>query len=866
MPIKTILPLTILPLTILPLTILPLLFLLSGVQVPAAEITSPEEFLGFQVGSDRKLADWQQISSYFRLLDEQSDRVLVQEVGRTTEGNAFLLATISSPQNLEKLEEYRQIQKLLADPRRAEESVEALIRKGKTIVLITCGIHSTEVASPQMSLEFAWEMASSMDRETLEVLEDVIFLFVPSLNPDGVNIVVNWYRETVGTPAEGTGPPRLYQKYVGHDNNRDWYMFTQKETRIAIQQLHNRWHPQIVYDVHQMGTTAARIFVPPFIDPIDPNVDPLIAAQIVDIGGFMFSALVASGRKGVVTNAIYDAFTPARAYQHYHGGVRLLSESASARLATPVIIAPEQLQAGRNYHAARSSWNFPEPWPGGEWRVRDIVEDQKVALKACLLHAARNRSSWLRNFYQIGLNAIRREDPHAFLIPARQKDHQGLYDLLETLDFGLVEIHRAQESFQVEAARCSSPPFCAEPLLRIEAGDYLVLQQQPYSSFARTLLEIQKYPELRQYPGGPLKRPYDVTAQTLGTQLGVSVYQIHEGLPVRMERLEKVVRPSGTFSGTGSYWLFSHENSAFARLANRLLTRGHRVDWATYGFRVGDRPYPVGTLMARAGQGSDEELRMLLQDLPVHVERVEKWPQLAWQRIRKPRVGLYQSYDSSMDEGWTRWILEQNEFYYTSLLDRDIRKGQLQEFDVILFAEQSAREIREGLSEPYPQEFRGGIGKEGMKSLKRYARQGGTLVFLGKSAQLPADEWKVGFREVVRKLPRSDFFVPGSLLRIQVNRRHPIGYGMSEQSAAMFVKSPAFEADSAVVVASYSEEDLLLSGWIDGAEYLTGKKAVFEVPIGKGRIIVIGFRCQFRAQTRVTYKLLFNSIFYATTR
>ena len=847
--------------------VLPLLFLVPSFHVvQASRITSPEEFLGFQVGADRKLADWRQISSYFRLLDEQSDRVLVQEVGRTTEGNPFLLTTISSPETLEKLEDYRQVQKLLADPRRVEGSVEELIREGKTIVLITCGIHSTEVASPQMSLELAWEMASGMDPETLEVLEDVIFLFVPSLNPDGVNIVVNWYRETVGTPAEGTHPPRLYQKYVGHDNNRDWYMFTQKETRIAIQQVQNRWHPQIVYDVHQMGPTAARIFVPPFIDPIERNVDPLIQAQIVDIGGFMFSALVASGRKGVVTNAIYDAFTPARAYQHYHGGVRLLSESASAHLATPVIIVPEQLREGRNYHAARSSWNFSEPWPGGEWRLRDIVEDQKVALKACLLHAARNRSGWLRNFYQIGLNSIRRSDPHAFLIPASQKDRQGLYDLLETLEFGLVEIHQAQESFQVEAAECSSPPFCAEGALRIEAGDHLVLQQQPYSSFARTMLEIQEYPELRQYPGGPLKRPYDVTAHTLGTQLGVSVYRIDDPLPAKIARLEKVVRPSGTFSGTGGYWLFSHDDNAFARLTNRLLQRGHRVDWATYGFRVEDRPYPVGTLMARAGQGSDEELKDLLQSLPVHVQRVEKWPQLAWQRIRKPRVGLYQSYNSSMDEGWTRWILEQNEFSYTSLLDRDIRKGKLQDFDVLLFAEQSAREIREGLSEPYPEEFRGGIGSEGMESLKRYAKQGGTLVFLGESAQRPAEEWKVGFREVIGELPKGDFFVPGSLLRIQVNRRHPIGYGMSEQSAAMFVSSPAFETDSAVVVVSYPEEDLLLSGWIDGEEYLTGKKAVFEVPMGRGRIIVIGFRCQFRAQTRVTYKLLFNSMFYATTR
>ncbi len=846
--------------------VFPLLLLLTGVQLTAGQITSPEQFLGFQMGADRKLADWQQISLYFRLLDEQSDRVLVREIGRTTEGNSFLLATISSPENLARLEHYRQIQKQLADPRRVTGRAEDLIREGKAIVLVTCGIHSTEVASPQMSLEFAWEMASRTDAETAQILENVIFLFVPSLNPDGVDIVVNWYRETVGTAAEGTPPPRLYQKYVGHDNNRDWYMFTQKETRIAVQQIHNRWHPQIVYDIHQMGATAARIFVPPFIDPIDPNVDPLIQAQIVDIGGFMFSALVASGRKGVVTNAIYDAFTPARFYQHYHGGVRLLSESASALLATPVMIDPGQLVQERNYHAARSSWNFPDPWPGGEWRLRDIVEDQKVALRACLLHAARNRLRWLRNFHQIGLNSLRRKHPYVFVIPARQRDLQGLYDLLETLEFGLVEIHLAREDFQVESAECSSPPFCQDGPVRFEAGDHLVLLQQPYGAFAKTLLEIQKYPELRQYPGGPLQRPYDVTAHTLGTQLGVTVYRINDPLPAEADRVERIVRPSGTFSGSGSYWLFSHENNAFATLTNRLLRSGHRVDWATYGFRVQDRPYPAGTLMARARQGSDEDMVALLQDLPVPVQRVEKWPQLAWQRIRQPRVGLYQSYDPSMDEGWTRWILERNEFSYESLFDRDIRNGRLQEFDVILFAEQKAEQIVKGLSEPYPKEFQGGIGSEGMQSLKAYAQQGGTLVFLGESSRLPARNWKLGIREVTSQLSTSDFFVPGSLLRIRVNRRHPIGYGMSEESAAMFVLSPAFRADSAVVVVDYPRKDLLLSGWIDGEEYLRQRQAVLEVPVGRGRIIVIGFRCQFRAQTRVTYKLLFNSIFYATTR
>ncbi len=843
-----------------------LILLMVATVLSAGEITTPHEFLGFPVGADRKLADWQQISSYFDLLARQSNRVLVRELGRTTEDKPFLLATISSKENLARLDHYRRIQERLADPRKLQQGSEQLIREGKTVVLITCGIHSTEVASSQMSMEFAWEMAFRNDEETREILENVIFLFVPSLNPDGVDIVVNWYRNTLGTAAEGLHPPRLYQKYVGHDNNRDWYMFTQKETRIAVAQIHNRWHPQIVYDVHQMGSNSARIFVPPFIDPIDPNVDPLIQAQIIDIGGFMFSALVASGRKGVVTNAIYDAFTPARAYQHYHAGVRLLSESASARLATPRTVSAGDLGQGRNYHASKASWNFPDPWPGGEWRLRDIVEDQKVALHACLLHGARNRTRWLRNFFQIGLNNIQRSSPYAFVIPAQQRDPESLYDLLETLEFGMVEFHRIEESVPVQARVCSSPPFCGESGAGLERGAWIVFLQQPYGSFAKTMLEVQDYPELRVYPGGPLKRPYDVTAQTLGTQLGVEVYRVDAPTNLRVSRLDSTTRPSGTRSGAGKYWLFSHQNNAFAKLANRLLRGGHRLDWATYGFRVDDLPFPVGTLMAKVGEGTRDKLHELLENLPLQVHQVEKRPQLAWQRIREPGIGLYKSYAPSKDEGWTRWILEQYEFSYRTLRDRDIRAGTLQNLDVILFSNQSPREIKEGLSEPYPQEFRGGIGQEGLASLRRFAEQGGTLVFLGDSGELPVREWDLGITEVTRDLPRSDFSVPGSLLRIRVNPRHPVGYGMSETSAAMFVRNPAFETKTAVSIASYAAEDLLLSGWIDGERYLHGRQAVFEVPVAKGRIIFIGFRSQFRAQTRVTYKLLFNSLFYATIR
>ena len=827
-----------------------------------AQIKSPEEFLGFEVGADRKLADWEQIVDYFQTLNRASQRVLVQDLGQTTLGKPFLLAIISSPETLSDLVSYQNIQKTLADPRKTEKFPEELLERGKTVILITCGIHSTEVASSQMSMEFVYELATAEDRETREILENVIFLFVPSLNPDGVDIVTHWYRKTVGTVAEGTSPPELYHAYTGHDNNRDWFMFTQKETRLAIEKIHNVWHPQIVFDVHQMGSNGARMFVPPFIDPIEPNVDPILQASVIELGATLFAALTQKGKSGVVINAIYDAYTPARAYQHYHGGVRILSESASARLATPVKLSVDQLVSGRNYNVHLPSWNFPVPWKGGDWRVRDIVDYQKIALRAALLHAARYRKNWLRNFFNVGVNAIQRRNPFAFIFPGGQRDPQGLFDLLGILQFGLVEVHRAQASFTVSESQLVSAPLGEQNRREFPAGSHIILAQQPYSSFAKTLLEIQHYPELRQYPNGPLRRPYDVTAHTLGIQLGVETYQISEQLEIPLERVENIQIPNSDVKGKGRYWLFSHTNNAFARLSNRLLRAGHSVRWAPNGFRSGGRGFPVGSLLADID--NDTDISSLLAGLPVTIYRVSRRPDVAWQSIHLPRVGLYKNFDPSIDEGWTRWILEQYEFPYRSLFHHDIRQGHLSELDVIVIPHQDADRIKNGPKEPYPLEYQGGLGEEGLAKLREFTEKGGTLVLLGDSTRLVLDEWDLGVVEVTRKLSPEEFYIPGSLLRVEVNNSHPLGYGLLPQSAVMFRNNPVFRLSGGQRIVAYATKELLLSGWADGEEHIRGETGLAMVEIGAGRVILIGFLTQFRAQMRATYKFLFNSLYYAT--
>ncbi|HBD96700.1 MAG TPA: hypothetical protein DC060_00720, partial [Gemmatimonadetes bacterium] len=384
------------------------------------------------------------------------------------------------------------------------DELERLFDMGKTVVMITHGIHATEVGGSQGAARLAHIMASSNDEKILEILDNVIFLQIPSLNPDGLQWVADWYNEHVGTEFEAAPLPWLYQFYTGHDNNRDWYAFTQNET-IHTVGAQNEWHPQIVHDIHQMGSNGARIFFPPYIEPWEPNIDPALTTAVNQLGTYMAAELTSQGKKGVVVNAQYDAFTPARAYMHYHAGARILSETASARLASPTTIAPESLGPGRNFDASKRSWNFPNPWSGGDWGLPDIVDYQTSGALALLTNAAKNRRYWLENFYGVNKRAVDKWDdwPDVWIIASGQENQTGVKYALRSLVMADVEVHQAESSFSVEE-------------MQFPAGSYVIPMNQPYAGFANSMLEIQNYPDLREYPGGPPQRPYDVTAHTFG--------------------------------------------------------------------------------------------------------------------------------------------------------------------------------------------------------------------------------------------------------------------------------------------------------------------------------------------------------------
>jgi hypothetical protein len=759
---------------------------------PTGGAPSPRDVLGFTPGDDRKLASWAQMVDYFKQLDRASNRVMVEELGKTTLGRPFMLAVISSPASLARLDYYRDIQRKLADPRiidGGDAGAEKLIAEGKTIVLITCGIHSTEVGANLVSMNIAYKLASDDSAETREILDKCIVLLVPSLNPDGVDIVKNWYDKTIGTPAEGTSPPELYHYYTGHDNNRDWYAFTQVETQMTVDKVHNAWHPQIVHDIHQQGETGSRFFIPPYVEPWEPNVPPIIQAGVNFMGSTMAWEMAAEGKAGVVINGVYDAWTPARAYQHYHGGIRILSETASARLASPTSVPFEKQTPQVGVDTKVRSWNYPLVWQGGEWKLANIVDYMQSGAFALMRNAARYRERWLRDFYRIGKDAVRERnsgEPFAFLIPASSENYwqfDGLQRLTAILARGGVEFIVADSAF--EAGGKQYP-----------AGTKIIPMAQPYGAFAKTLLERQRYPDLREYPGGPPRRPYDVTAHTLPLLMGVNAVQVDKPFKLPKERIAGVV--GGTIDGAG----------------------------------------PQSRL----------------------------------------RVGLYKSYAASMDEGWTRWIFDQYQktgasikVSYKSLKDEEIRAGNLRaRYDCIVIPAQSSQSIVNGLpKERFPSEISGGVGADGVTMLNRFIEEGGTIITLNEASNFAIAKLGVPVKNVLEGLPAKDFYCPGSILKIQfdasnhITRDAPPLDRTRDESIAWFETGPAFETtggDARVIARFAGAKDLLLSGWLLGAEKIANKGAIVEVKRGKGRVVMFAFRPQYRGQSIATLPFFFNAI------
>lgn len=842
--------------------------------------TSPEAFLGFKVGEDRKLVDYNQIVAYFQKLDQETPKLKLFEIGKSTLGKPMIMAVITAEENMSKLDEYREIsRRLKMASGLSTEEARKLAARGKTILLITCSLHATEIAASQMSLEFAYNLVTGKTPfDADKILQDVIVLLMPSINPDGNIMVTEWYRKYVGTKYEGSNMPWLYHHYAGHDNNRDWFMFNLVETRAVTKVLYHDWHPQIHIDEHQMGSTGARFFIPPFMDPPLPNIHPLVWRGVNLCGMNMAFDLQKNGFKGVVHGRSFTGWWIGACddTSWLHNTIGLLSEAASVRIASPIYIEPTEVS--RDY--AEKRMDFIDPWPGGWWRLRDIVDYELTISMSLVKTSALYKDDFLFNSYLISRDSIEKVEknqPFGFVINADQPDLHTTLRLLDILKFGGVEIHQAKE------------PFIADGRY-YPAGSFVVLMAQPYKAYAWALLEKQKYPDMRQYPGGPPIPPYDNAGWTLPLQMGVVCDQINQPFEAKMEKLENIPYPVITIPSESDYFLLDSKTNASYGVAIALLKKGIELQRVKKAVRIGNFAASAGSFIVKNTPEIRKELTQLVEKWKVKIVGLDEANFSSFDRTRiiLPRIALYQSWRGNMDEGWTRYVFDDFSIPYKTIRNSDFKgaKGKKvslkSNFDVIVFASENPDIIKTGRPSqqqtefarfitPLPPEYEGGIDKDGVEALKTFVEEGGIVITMNQACGLAITDLQVPARNAIERVERTRFFCPTSILKLQVDNETPVGWGFDKTAAAMFVDSLALDTWippnewTRKVVASYPEEGVLLSGWLLGEDLITRKAAVVDTSFKKGRIILIGIRSQHRAQSHGTYKFLFNSLLYPQT-
>ncbi|WP_396626066.1 M14 family metallopeptidase [Luteitalea sp.] len=843
-----------------------------------AALQTPEQYFGFRMGADRKLADWDRLLAYYQSLAKTSDRVKLVELGQSSEGRPYIALFISSPANLARLEAIRQMNATLADPRAATQAeIDRIVKEGRAVVIQTFALHSSEVAAAQTAAEFVYDSLTRNDEEAVRVRDQVISIVVPSINPDGTQMIADWYMKYVGTEFEAAALPWLYQKYAGHDNNRDGFALNLPESRNLAKILYREWVPQAYVDHHQMGATNARLYIPPYAEPIRPDGDPLVWREMSWWGAHMGTQLEAAGKTGVVGAAIYSGWghmgfhwiTP------FHNIAGMLTESASARLATPMFLHPDQLRGGpRNLPSYEPQTTMPSVWPGGWWRVRDIVEQQKIAAWATVDLAARNRETVLRNMYLKASRQVERGRTgpvKAYVIAAGQHDPLTVRKLVNMLMASGVEVHEATAQVIVEG--------------RVYArGSFVVSMAQPKQALVRWMLGRTFYPDntyTRERDGDPI-RPYDMSTDTFGEFMGVRSDPIGEPVPAAsLVKVAAPLVPAATVAASAphGYVLDGRLNDSY-RAVFLLLAKGvgvRRVNAGTTDGRIraGDFLVPPGDVAAIARQAGVD---FVAATNPVPANMTA---------LKAPRIGLFQRYrGGNMDEGWTRLLFEQFDVPFTSVRDADLKAGGLQaKFDVIVLPADSIAAMT-GDDPPggtrggggggeggdagqrrTPPEFRSGFGADGVKALQAFVEEGGTLVTFGQAADLPVQRFTLPVRNVVAGVLSKEFWAPGSTLKVRYANDHPLAYGMPAEGLALFMAgSQAYEVTSTdrsqdvAILATYVERDLLQSGWLIGEQVIARKAAAVAVAQGKGRVVLIGFRPQNRAQTHGTFKLVFNAL------
>jgi Zinc carboxypeptidase len=857
----------------------------------AGTISAPESVFGFAPGADYKLATYDQSVEYFRKVAAESKYMKMVEAGPTSQGRTMYFALISSPANLAKIDRYREIARRLAHPQGLSEAeAKQLASEGKAFVHIDGGLHSTEVAGGQHVPLLLYHLLSRTgDADVKAMLDNVVLMLWPTINPDGQQMVAQWYMQNVGTPYELAGLPRLYQEYVGHDNNRDAYMMNMVESR-TVEHTWRQWEPQIIYVHHQSGPFPTRIWLPPFSEPVGIDAPFIMSREVNMIGMAIAKGLEERGQVGAThMGTAFDAWYPG--YVDYAPNFKNIAafwtETALYQYATPKTYTLEDFPPAMRDLRPQSLYS--SPWPPGLWRLRDAVDYMETASYSVLEYASKYKESLLLNRYRAGMEQIalgRKKPPFAYVVPQQQRDPVAAVEMLRRLAYGGVRVWQSTDALTIAGET-------------FPAGTWIVPTDQEFAALAREVLDVQRYPDLRQYPGGPPERPYDAAGWTLPMQMGVRVAYamtpLQDEARTKMKLLgavpaaritpsvydaglkidrapfdsppgtgfdddpgaHAILPPSGRITGSGAVLLLDPAQNNTFRALNAASARGAAVQ------RAGGKYAVTGLDNATA--------ETLATTLALQAERTVTVAN--GRAVPKPRIGIYQPWAGSMDEGWTRWLLEQYGFPFTLIHPEDFKAPLGDRIDVLVMPDDarvpvagSAAGGRGGRGATPRPEHAYQLTEDDLQRFAQFVRGGGTVVALSNASTFVVDQLKLPLRNVVAGLKPEEFFLRGSIVEIVTEASHPVMAGMPEKAPVFVDGSPVFETldgFSGRVLARYADSGSpLLSGYLIGEQYLNGKAAAIDASVGDGHVVLIGFRPEWRGQPFGAFRVLFNAVLY----
>ena len=874
---------------------------LAGTACTQNQVTSPEEQFGFEIGTDYELINYEELHEYWIKLAGESDRMVLDTLGLTEEGRPHIQAIITSPDNHRNIDRYREISRRMAKAEGVSPS-EALelAEEGKAIVWIDGGLHATEVLGAHQLTELVYRMNANSDDETLRILNDVILLATHA-NPDGQSLVSNWYMRHEDELERSTaGVPVLYNKYAGHDNNRDFYMAALAESQNMNTSAYRVWYPQILYNHHQTGPAGTVMFAPPFRDPPNHYLDPLIMTGLDQVGSAMHQRFVLEGKGGTTmrSGASYSTWWNGglRTTPYFKNMIGLLTETIGHPTPIEIPFIPDrQMPHG----------DLPLPVEPGIWHFRQSIEYSQTANWAVLDYASRNSDHLLYNIWQMGTNSIERgnidtwttypfeidalaetvqrgtrddweralrkpedRDPRGFIISSEQRDFLTATKFVNTLLYNGVDVHRATADFTVEG---QSYP----------AGSYVVKTAQAFRPHVLDMFEKQEHPNDFPYPGAPPTAPYDNTGWTLAWQMGVDFDRISEGFDGPFEVIDEIIStpPMGTITGqeNATGYLVDHINDAFIAV-NRVLAAGGSAYWYIDDMVAEGQSFGEGAFYLEIDRASIEGLA---EEKGLNFVGVANPPAGSSMELSPVRIGLWDQYGGSMPSGWTRMILEDFEFDFDVLYPPDFDNADLNEYDVLVFEDGAIPATtgggRGGGPDPatIPEEFRGRIGQvtidQTVPRILDYVRGGGAAVTIGTSTSLATHAGLPISNHLVENgvpLSREKYFTPGSVLDMKVEHVSPLTHGFGERANVLFSHSPTFRLSASAdpqrirTVGWYNTEDPLRSGWAWGEQYLVGGVGAIEADYGEGKLFIFGPKITFRAQPHGTFGFLFNSIYY----